>query len=340
MKILFSGHHNPHFLTITEYIESAIRNLGHELFIFEDCNHLIPGRIRERVPFLNQLDLGIINKKILALAESVNPDIAIVTGGQRISSETISILKSRGIVCILWTTDPPPVSPQYFQSIMNAAPFYDHIFCQGTEAIELFDNAGIKGAQWLPMACDPDYHSPAECSFSDKEKYGSDLVFVGSYYPERAIIFEAISEFDLAIWGPGWESLRSDSPLRRCIRGAHTTPAEWLKIYSTSKVILATHYHDPENRFPVYQASPRVFEALACGAFVICDDQRDVFSLFQDGEDLVRFLDASDLINKAKYYLAHPEERNKIAERGSRNALKNHTYIHRIKELLSKIGNR
>jgi hypothetical protein len=34
---------------------------------------------------------------------------------------------------------------------------------------------------------------------------------------------------------------------------------------------------------------------------VICDDQRDVFSLFQDGEDLVRFLDASDLNNKAKY---------------------------------------
>ena len=334
MKILFSSHHNPHFFTITEYLEKAIRFLGHELFIFEDCNHLIPGRIRERVPFLNQLDLDIINKKILVLAESVNPDIAIVMGGHRISSETISILKSLGIVCILWTID----APNNFQPIINAAPFYDHIFCQGTEAIELLDNAGIRGAQWLPMASDPDYHSPAECSFSDKEKYGSDLVFVGSCYPERASIFETISEFDLAIWGPGWENLHSNSPLRRCIRGAHTTPAEWLKIYNTSKIILATHYHNPENRFPVYQASPRVFEALACGAFVICDDQRDVFSLFQDGKDLVRFLDALDLVRKVNRYLFHPEERKKIAERGRQNILENHTYVHRIHKLLSHIG--
>jgi spore maturation protein CgeB len=111
-----------------------------------------------------------------------------------------------------------------------------------------------------------------------------------------------------------------------------------LKIYSASKIVLATHYHDPQNRFPVYQASPRVFEALACRAFVLCDNQRDVFSLFQDGKDLVRFFDASDLMNKAKHYLAHPEERNEIAGRGNRNVLENHTYIHRIKELLSKIG--
>ncbi|MDQ1331505.1 MAG: spore maturation protein CgeB, partial [Thermodesulfobacteriota bacterium] len=104
--------------------------------------------------------------------------------------------------------------------------------------------------------------------------------------------------------------------------------------------ILATHYKDPQNRFSVYQASPRIFEALACRAFVLCDDQRDVFSLFRDGEDLVRFYDASDLMNKANHYLAHPEERDKIAERGKSSVLKNHTYIHRIKELFSTIGDK
>jgi spore maturation protein CgeB len=336
MKILFSSHHNPHFFTITEYLEKAIRLLGHELIIFEDRQHVLPGRIRKRLPLLDRLDRKMINKKLLLLAGDAKPDVAIVAGGHRISSETISILKSHGIVCILWTIDPP----QNFQPIIDAAPFYDHIFCQGTEVIELLDNAGIKGAQWLPMACDPDYHHPVECSFSDREKYGSDLVFVGSYYPDRAAVFETISAFDLAVWGPGWDGLDRASPLRRCIRGAHTTPAEWLKIYGASKIILATHYHDPQKRFPVYQASPRVFEALACRAFVMCDDQRDVFSLFQDGEDLVGFFDSPDLINKANHYLSHPKERKEIAERGCRNVIKNHTYAHRIKELLSKIGSR
>jgi len=334
MKILFSGHHNPHFFTITEYLEKAIGILGHEQFVFEDRQHLIPGRIREMIPFLDRLDLKFINQRMLALASSTKPDIAVVTGGHRISSETVLKMVKQGVVTVLWTIDPP----LYFQPIIKVAPFYDHIFCQGTEAVELLDRAGIKGSQWLPMACDPDYHHPVDCPVADREKYGSDLVFVGSYYPDRASIFEKISEFDLAIWGPGWDGLDRNSPLRRCIRGAHATPDEWLKIYSASKIVLATHYHDPQNRFPVYQASPRVFEALACRAFMLCDDQRDVFSLFQDGRDLVRFIDASDLKNKVQYYLARSEEREKIASTGYRNVLNNHTYLHRIKQLLSSIG--
>jgi spore maturation protein CgeB len=334
MKILFSGHHNPHFITITEYLERAISSSGHDLFIFEDRQHLIPGRIRSRSAFLHRLDLDIINRKLLALAKSVKPDIAIITGGNRIAAETIRRFKKLGIATVLWTIDPP----RHFESLVTMATAYDTIFCQGTEAIELLDRAGIGGARLLPMACDPEVHHPVFCSAAEKKKYGSDIVFVGSYYPCRAALLERVMDFDLAIWGPGWDNLAPDSPLRRCVRGAHTTPAEWLKIYSASNIVLATHYHDPQNRFSVYQASPRIFEALACRAFLLCDDQRDVFSLFRDGEDLVRFFDASDLINKTKHYLAHPEERSVIAGRGYRNVLHNHTYLHRIKQLLSMIG--
>jgi spore maturation protein CgeB len=334
MKVLFSGHHNPHFLTITEYLEKAIQSLGHELVVFEDRQHRIPGRIRKYSPFLNQLDLKMINKKMLLLAEETQPDIAIVTGGHRISSETVKKLKRHGVRCVLWTID----SPLNFQPIIDAAPVYDHIFCQGTEAIELLARVGIGGAQWLPMACDPNYHHPVDCSETDKEKYGSDVAFVGSYYANRASLLEKISELDLAIWGPGWDRLDRDSPLRSSVRGAHTTPDEWLKIYSASKIVLATHYHDPKNRFPVYQASPRVFEALACGAFLICDDQRDVFSLFKEDRHLVKFFDSQDLREKIKYYLDRPVERKRIAAEGRQEVLKNHTYVDRLKSLLLFIG--
>jgi spore maturation protein CgeB len=333
MKILFSSHHNPHFLTITEYIEVAIQSLHHDLFIFEDMQHIIPGRLRQRLAWLSRFDLKYINHKMMSLAATAKPDIAIVAGGHRISSGTIKHLKDQGISCILWTTD----APRFFQHIIDVAPFYDHIFCQGTEAIELLDGAGIRGAQWLPMACDPDYHHPVECTSADKEKYGSGIVFVGSHYPERSALFEKMSDLDIAIWGPGWESLPESSPLKGKIRGKHTTPDEWLKIYSASKIVLATHYQYPEKRFPVHQASPRIFEAMGCGAFVICDRQRDVFSLFKDKEHIVGFDDSNDLIDKIKYYLDHPAERVVIATKGREEVLTKHTYVHRIKALLSMI---
>ena len=49
MKILFSSFHNPHFITITEYIECAIKEMQHELINFDDRQHVIPGRIRKKL---------------------------------------------------------------------------------------------------------------------------------------------------------------------------------------------------------------------------------------------------------------------------------------------------
>ena len=334
MKILFSGYHNPKFLTITEYMEMAIEALGHELLIFDDRQHIIPGRIRARIEWLNKFDLNHINREMVSLALKTKPDIAIITGGHRITASTVRALKDNGICTVLWTID----SPLKFQPIIDVAPFYDHIFCQGTEAIELLDREGIEGAKWLPMACDPIEHRPVEISAEEKERYGDDVVFVGSYYPNRAELFENLADFDFGIWGPGWEKLEAKSKLRRRIKGSHTPPSEWLKIYSASKIVLVTHYQDPEKRFPVYQASPRVFETMACGAFAVSDNQRDVFSLFKDGEHLICFDNHGELIEKIKYYLDHSEERERIALQGREEVLKNHTYEHRIEKLLSVVG--
>ena len=334
MKILFSGHHNPHFPTITEYIESAIHDLGHGLYIFEDSKHIIPGRIRRSSSLLQKADLNYINKQLISLVAAVHPDITIISGGERITLETVQKLKNYCANVVLWTID----APINFARLIQAAPSYHYIFCQGTEAIEIFERENIKGAKWLPMACDLIQHHPVQCSSQDKERYGSDIVFVGSYYHNRAALFEKLVDLDIAIWGPGWEYLAPSSPLQRKIRGRHMNPSEWLKIYSASKIVLATHYQDPQKSFPVYQASPRIFEALACGAFVICDNQRDVFSLFEDRKHLVCFYDEADLIEKIKYYLDHSEERNVISAQGRQEVIAKHTYVQRIRKLLSMIG--
>jgi len=337
MKILFSSHYNPHFFTITEYIEVAIRQSVHDLIVFEDRRHIIPGRIRKCIPALDRLDLNVMNRELLTLVHATEPELAIVAGGHRIMPETVQHLKRQGVICILWTID----APLYFKPIIDVAPSYDHIFCQGSEAVELLNNAGIKCAQWLPMACDSDYHHPVECTDEEKKTYGSDIVFVGSYYPRRAALFEPLAGLDFcdfSIWGPGWDTLPAASPLRKHIRGLHTRPDEWLRIYSASKIVLSVHYQDPQGKIPVYQASPRVFEVLACKAFQLCDDQRDVYDLFQDGHDLVKFTDGKDLVAKVQYYLAHPDERKRIAEQGRETVLARHTYQDRIRELLKKIG--
>jgi len=334
MKILLSSFHNPNFITITEYIESAIKNLNHELIWFDDRQHIVPGRLRDKIKWLSKFDQKYINKNFVSIVDKTRPEIAIIAGGHRIKKASIQTLNDRKIKTVLWTIDPPI----NFQPIQQVAPAYRYVFCQGSEAIQLLKENYIENAHWLPMACDPCFHHPVELTLKDRKKYGNDIAFVGSYYPNRLKLLKKLSGFDYGIWGPGWGKIKQPSDLRAHIRGEHTPPSEWVKIYSASKIVLSIHYQELENRFPVFQASPRIFEALACGAFVISDFQKDVFSLFKDGQHLVGFKTLDELIKKINYYLHHPEEREKIANCGRQEVLKKHKYVNRLEKLLSVVG--
>lgn len=333
MKILVSGYHNPHYLTVTEYIERAIRQLGHELVVFNDRDHILPGRLRQRLPLLQTLSLTAINRRLVRLAMRARPDLILVTGGHRILRGALNTLRRHGFHLVLWTTD----HPRSDDRMQTTAEFFHHVFCQGSEYVNIFRRLGIH-ACWLPMACDPELHHPVAVSEEDRARYGADVAFVGSYYPWRAELLSALPGVDLGIWGPGWERLPSDSPLHASRRGAHTPPGSWIKIYACSKVVLALHNGGAAGPYPVHQASPRVFEALGCGAFVIADSQRDVRSLFEDAKHLVVFRDAQDLRNKVSFFLSNDDARRSIAAAGRRAVLQHHTYVRRVASLLEAIA--
>lgn len=333
MKIIFSSNRNPHFETFTEYIEKAFKENNCEVIFFENRDFIIPGRIRERVAALYGWDLKRLNKKLISLAETYRPDMFLEAGGWNILPDTIETMKRIGIKTALWTVDPPRV----FEPIIKTSPCYDYVFTQGSEAYEILEKYNIKNLYWMPFACDPDFHKPVEVSVEEKKKYGCDICFVGSggkLYTQRQEYLENLIDFDLGIWGPGWETLSPESPLKKFVRGGQTKPEEWVKIFSSSKLVFHSHYHDPEGKVPCYQASPRVFEALACRAFLVCDNQRDVLKLFKTGEHLIIFRDKKELREIMSYYLSHIEEARSIAEKGRKEVLEKHTFRHRIKKIL------
>jgi spore maturation protein CgeB len=334
MRILLSGYHNPHYWTVTEYIERAIGALGHELAVFDDGTRCIPGRLRDRSRWMERVDRAWLNRRLQAFSRQIRPDVLLVLGGELIEPETVRLSRAEGAAAILWTID----APWNFEPILRAAPVYDHVFCQGTEAIELLRESGIGEARWLPMACDPECHHCHGRTGEENRRQGHDVVFVGSHYPVREQLLAGLAGSDFAFWGPGWEKLPKASPLRMHWKGAHTAPPVWIKIYGASRIVLAVHYRDPAGRFPVYQASPRVFEAMACGAFVLSDRQRDVLGLFREDEHLACFDDAAELAEKVRYYLDNPDERERIARQGMDAVLRDHTYMNRLETLLEVAG--
>jgi len=328
MKILLVGYHNPHFVNTIVLRSKALGYLGHETIFFNDGKYMIPGRFRSQFPFLHQWDLDQLNRSLVDLARQQKPDCCLIVGGQNILPQTVSRIKEMGIPIVLWTTD----VPVEFKNVLDSARYYDHLFCAGSEALDIFHSKGFTDVSWVPFACDTHFHQRIPLSDSERKKYAKDIVFVGSYYPNRASLLEGISDFDLGVWGPYWQRLSAGSPLKNKAINIKMNYDQWVKIFNASKINIVVHYQD--GKVPCHQASPKLFEAMACGCFVLTDRQKDAQALFKDKEHLVFFDDQKDLRSKIQYYLEREDERKRIAQAGFTEVTSKHRYQDRIKNIL------
>ncbi|MCA9911522.1 MAG: glycosyltransferase family 1 protein, partial [Anaerolineae bacterium] len=77
----------------------------------------------------------------------------------------------------------------------------------------------------------------------------------------------------------------------------------------------------------------RLFETAAAGIFQITDERPGVREWFTPGENIVTYSDEDDLREKVAYYLAHDDERTRIATAGQAHVYSAHSYDARAAEL-------
>ncbi len=214
-------------------------------------------------------------------------------------------MKGLKVPRVLWSMDTHVKAKQKFQRFFQAD--YDHIFTCHKDYTGIFDKTPCT---WLPVAGDPDFHRPLNIP----KIY--DISFVGnltpSVYPDRVRILENLSKkYKVG----AFQKLFGE---------------EMIKTLNQGKIVFNKSFNGDLNM--------RVFEALLCGSFLLTERVKNgLFDLFQDGKHLVTYSDEADLYQKADYYLAHEDERNKIAQAGFAEAVAKHTYFHRAKEILQKV---
>lgn len=82
----------------------------------------------------------------------------------------------------------------------------------------------------------------------------------------------------------------------------------------------------------------RVFETLSTGSFLLTNWLPTLGDLFEDGKHLVTYKSYDEMVEKARYYLEHDDEREAIAAAGYDEFIKKHTYRHRVETILDTIG--
>lgn len=113
---------------------------------------------------------------------------------------------------------------------------------------------------------------------------------------------------------------------------AQCQPQDYFKYLSQAKM--------PVNILPTQDVLPlinmRFYESLNVGCLLnnyhpVLDDMAEV------GVHYVGFESPEDAVEKAKYYLAHDDEREKIYQQGKAHVLAHHTWKHRMLQVLKDV---
>jgi spore maturation protein CgeB len=314
---------------ITHYSELYLRNYCKNLVVFNYRKSTFSPKLhlaKFYVPGFLSWDIKRINQRLIDLVSNECFDLILIFKAENIFPETIKIIKEKsGAVIASWMAD----DPFCFENIKNSLIHYDYYFIWDSWYLPLLESAGVKKAIYLPLYTIPEVYKKVEQTEGEKLTYRSDLVFVGEWRPDRERILNQLIDFNIKIYGGGW---LENSRIPKEYLHKEVTISEMNKIYNACKIILNIHHQWGKN-----DANFRTFETLGSGAFLIDERKRDIVSILKEDEEIVLYNGIDELKEKIDYFLGHEDEREKIANRGSKIVNKKHTLTKRYEKLFKSI---
>ena len=290
----------------------ALRTLGHEPVMFESF---------DRRPYNSYADM---NRAFLKAVERTQPDVILcVLMNYELWTETLDLVRRNTAAPVInWGTDD---SWKYAQFTRFIAP---HVDCYATTYSDVIAKSGRTGpanvvlTQWA--ANDAALAQPAravDCRYS--------VSFIGSAYGNRRRWIEQLQRrgIDVECFGHGWP------------RGPVATE-EIPRIMRES--VISLNFGDSGLQFSGLkpyrsrQIKARVFEVPGAGGFLLTENSPDLARYYRPGEEVVAFNSVDDLAAKIRHYLAHGEERDRIALAGHQRTRDEHTYAQRFARLFDE----
>jgi spore maturation protein CgeB len=156
--------------------------------------------------------------------------------------------------------------------------------------------------------------------------------FVGSFLNihrgRTRFLDELAATVPLTIWGEPPNEGFSDSRLAKCWAG-RAWGVDMYRVLRRSRITL-NHHGD----VAPFANNMRLYEATGMGALLITDWKPDLHLIFEVGKEVVAYRNAKECRDLIDHYLRHDDEGEAIAKAGQIRVLRDHTYHHRLKQLL------
>jgi spore maturation protein CgeB len=198
---------------------------------------------------------------------------------------------------------------------------YDHAFVASDAFADRMAALTDVPVTSLHQATDPERFKP------DSTGPQHELLFVANSRKVKRRITEDLADttHDLAIYGRGWTPELVD---QRFVRGEGIPNTDLARYYGSATIVLNDHWEDMAAEGFI---SNRLYDALACGAFVISDHVDGIEEEFEGA--VATYRRREELEPLIERYLADPSERRRLAERGRAIVLERHTFDVRARAL-------
>lgn len=310
MKILIYG--EGYSYALAPELKKSFEKLHCYVEIFDYTSYLVTSKgynLKNRI--LNRLMMPYISKRInqefIRHVQSNTYDCIFVITGWHLKPETIDIVKRYTKCIVNWSME--ELFNKVFSSFINPESYqrYDCIFSPRRHLFGFYYSKGIKRLEYLPFFY-YDGHHPIIVSESEREIWGSDIAFFGTWSKDREKAINTLKGLNVKIWGSHWYKASKDFKNEFTLTNKMAWVQDMSKVVNSTKIII-----DVLTKAQKDQINMKNYQIPACGGFLLTDRTDEILSLFEEGKEIVCYSTLNELRKKCEYYLAHDDERRVIA---------------------------
>jgi spore maturation protein CgeB len=339
MKILWLG---SDLWGSKQRADACIR-LGHELTLL-DPRHLLPSS-----PWVDRWIWNVggklfearVRHLILQQIERQHFDLCIVDQGELIGARTVAALKRYCGSVISYINDDPfgRRDRRRFQQYLRALPHYDiSVVVREVNMAEAYA-CGARHVFLTYLASDDVEHAPLPLTDTDRQRWSSEVLFIGTWMEERGPFMAALLEagLPLTIYGNRWQKSPQWPRLKSAWRGNAVYGDDYAKAIQCARVNLGLLSKGNRDSWTTRSA-----EIPALGG-LLCAERTDLHRHFYaEDHEAVFWRDADECIAKCRGLLADDARRRHMAalgqQRARRNALTNENTMEEIIGLANVSG--
>lgn len=316
----------------------AMERLGHAVTLISPRDLMSRNRyLASWMHHTGSLFLGkIINGRLRNRIPATSFDLVWVEGGELTTGSLIQELRQRYGCVVNYNHDDPYGRRDHWKwrLYLQSVPYYSLVTVIRDENIAEAQAAGAERVLRIDRSADEVAHAPRPLSAEDWHQWSSDVLFAGTWMPERGPFLARLVELGvpLTLHGQGWHKAKEWPLLKSCWRSPGLYNDEmYAKAIQCAKVTLGLL--SKGNRDKV---TTRSFEVPCLGG-VLCAERTDEHQrLYREDVEAVFWSTPEECAAKCKQLLEDESWRAGVAAQGRARCLANGTTHEQI---LTKVLN-